>query len=314
MEISKHKISFFDSLINSCEVGVSLSNSLLNLNIKLDSFLITLIKNGEQTGTLVNSLLQISKNLEKRNEIRKRITSTLIYPLFILFATIVMAVFLVMFIFPKILPLLNSLNIELPFLTILVKSIYELFRNYTLHILITISLVILVFKILYSKIFKFKLALHKLILVIPILSNYLILNINSNICSVGEVLLNSNRSLSDLHIFNRDQSNNIIYRNIFDSIYKDSINGISFTHSISKYTKLFNKIMINMIDIGERTGNLAIMMGHCSRIFEQDMDTFLKRFSSLIEPILMIFMGVVVGSIALSIILPVYEITNHLSK
>ncbi len=69
-----------------------------------------------------------------------------------------------------------------------------------------------------------------------------------------------------------------------------------------------------MIDIGERTGNLAIMMGHCSRIFEQDMDTFLKRFSSLIEPVLMIFMGVVVGSIALSIILPVYEITNHLSK
>jgi type II secretory pathway component PulF len=80
------------------------------------------------------------------------------------------------------------------------------------------------------------------------------------------------------------------------------------------YPNLFLRIMIDMCSIGERTGNLALMFGHCSRIFEQDIDLFLKRFSSLIEPVLMIFMGLIVGSIALSIILPVYEITNHLSK
>lgn len=314
METSKFKIDIYNNLIADCERGVSLSKSILNLSVKFDSFLITLIKNGEQTGSLVNSLLQVSKNLEKRNEIKKRIVGTLIYPAFILFATVGMAVFLVMFIFPKILPLLNSLNIKLPLLTRIVKFIYEFSSQYFIHSSVLLILLIILIKYVYSKVYRIKLIAHKTIFRIPLISNYFVLNTNSNICSIGEILLNSNRSLSDLHVFNREQSRNIIYAQAFDSIYSDSINGISFAQSITKYPGLFNRIMINMCDIGERTGNLSLMMGHCSRIFEQDIDILLKRFSSLMEPVLMILMGVIVGSIALSIILPVYEITNHLSR
>jgi type II secretory pathway component PulF len=314
MEINKYKIKIYESLISDCQKGISLSKSLLNLNIKLDYFMITLIKNGEQTGSLILALSQISKNLEKKNELKKRLISTLIYPIFIFVATIFMAIFLVMYIFPKILPLLNSLNIELPFLTRLIKFLYESGASYGLYIIISIIVVLIITKLLYKKYSYLRLKFHQFILTIPLLSNYIILNINSSICSIGEILLSSNRSLSDLHIFNRDTINNLIYKNIFDLVYTESIVGISFTQSLSRFPKFFNRTMINMCEIGERSGNLSEMMGHCSRIFEQDIDLFLKRFSSLIEPVLMIFMGLIVGSIALSIILPIYEITNHLNK
>ncbi len=314
MENEAYKIKIYDNLINDCEIGISLSKSLLNLNLKLDSLLITLIKNGEQGGTLVLSLSQISRNLEKRNELMKKMISTLIYPAFIFIATIFMAIFLVMYIFPKILPLLNSLNIQLPFLTRLVKFLYEFGISYGLYVATLSLLIIFSFKFSYKRFDIFKFNIHKILFKIPILSNYLILDINSFLCNIGEILLSTNRSLSDLHLFNRDTTTNLIYKKIFNQIYNESLIGISFTKSISKYPKFFNKIMINMCNIGERSGNLSEMMGHCSRIFEQDIDTFLKRFSSLIEPILMIFMGVIVGSIALSIILPVYEITNSLNK
>jgi general secretion pathway protein F len=314
MEDNINKINIYNSLISDCEFGLSLSKSLQNLNIKLDSFLLTLIKNGEVSGSLMLSLSQISKNLEKRNELIKRVISTLIYPIFIFIATIFMAVFLVMYIFPKILPLLNSLNIKLPFLTRLVKLIYEFSIGYGLYVLFGSLFIIFIYKYSYNKFINFKLIIHKLILKIPLVSSYLILDINSSLCNVGEILLASNKSLSDLHIFNRDTAKNLVYKEIFNNIYNDSIIGISFTQSLSKYPKFFNKIMINMCNIGERSGNLSEIMSHCSKIFEQDIETILKRFSSLIEPVLMIFMGIVVGSIALSIILPVYEITNNLNK
>jgi type IV pilus assembly protein PilC len=83
---------------------------------------------------------------------------------------------------------------------------------------------------------------------------------------------------------------------------------------MNQYPQIFVQTMIDMCAIGEKTGNLALMLGHCSRIFEQDLDLLFKRFSALIEPVLMITMGIIVGAIALSIILPVYEITNHLTK
>ncbi len=314
IEENKYKIMIYDSLIKSCEAGLSLSKSLNYLNIKLDSLLITLIKNGEQTGTLILSLSLISKNLEKRNENIKKIISTLIYPAFIFIATIFMAIFLVMYIFPKILPLLNSLNIELPILTRVVKFIYELSISYGIYLIISILTSAILFKFVYNKYYFFKFLIHKYILRIPLLSNYLILNINSSLCNIGEIILSSNKPLSDLHAFNRDTSSNLIYKGIFDQIYNESISGISFTQSISKYPYFFNKTMVNMCSIGEKSGNLQEMMGYCSKIFEQDIDTSLRRFSSLIEPILMIFMGIIVGSIALSIILPVYEITNNLNK
>jgi type II secretory pathway component PulF len=159
-----------------------------------------------------------------------------------------------------------------------------------------------------------KIRYHEILLKTPILGLYIKIKILSSVCSIGEIILSSGRSLTEFHSFSYNSSNNLIFKDAFNKIYDQSIQGISFTNSMKLYPNLFLRIMIDMCSIGERTGNLALMFGHCSRIFEQDIDLFLKRFSSLIEPVLMIFMGLIVGSIALSIILPVYEITNHLSK
>jgi type II secretory pathway component PulF len=131
---------------------------------------------------------------------------------------------------------------------------------------------------------------------------------------MGEMLLSSGRGIQDLLVFSKDSSRNIVYKDIFEKMYVDSVSGVSLSISLSKYKLYFPIIMIDMVNLGERTGNLGVMLGHCSKIFEQDIDNALKRFTSLIEPVLMVLMGLIVGSIALSIILPVYEITNHISK
>lgn len=313
MDASKMRKKIYERLILDCEQGVSLSRSMLNSKVVFDSLLIILIKNGEYSGSLVSTLSQVAKNLEKRNELKKKLISTLIYPSFIFIATIGMTLFLVLYIFPKILPLLGSLDIELPLLTRMVKFIYEYAISYGLQTA-GISIVLSVLSIfLIKKITYIKKHFHKTLIFIPILGSYIKMNTLGTLCGIGEMLLSSGRSLSEFHSFSKESSKNLLFKSAFKDIYSQSIKGISFSNSMEAYPKLFSRTMVDMCSIGERTGNLATMLGHCSRLFEQDIDLFLKRFSSLIEPMLMIFMGVIVGAIALSIILPVYEITNHLN-
>lgn len=314
MDISQRRKRVYEILIHDCERGTSLSNSMHQSGVRFEALLIALIKNGEYAGSLVLALSQVSKNLEKRNELKKRVISTLIYPIFILVATICMALFLVLYIFPKILPMLGSMNIKLPLITIIVKKVYEFSIEYGL--IVSAIGIIIVIMIIFSinKLYLFRKSFHSLLLAIPLLNKYIKLNTLEFICEVGEMLLNSGRSLSEFHIFIADSTGNIIYKNVFKEIHSQSIQGVSFTNSMNQYPQIFVQTMIDMCAIGEKTGNLALMLGHCSRIFEQDLDLLFKRFSALIEPVLMITMGIIVGAIALSIILPVYEITNHLTK
>lgn len=314
MDFSKKRIIIYENIIIGCDRGVSLSKSIQNSTKCFDPLLINLIKNGEYSGSLSQSLLKASKNIEKRNELKKKILSSLIYPIFIFITTICMSLFLVLYIFPKILPMLGTLNIKLPLLTVIIKFIYESSIKYGLYSII-ISIVIITLCIyLINKYDFLKSNINLILLKLPIIGFYIKINTNTSICGIGEMLLSSGCSLSDFHIFSRDSSINILYKNVFRDIYLQSIQGISFSFSMSNYPLLFSQTMIDMCKIGEKTGNLSQMMGYCSVIFDQDIDIFLKRFSVLIEPILMIFMGLIVGSIALSIILPIYEITNHLNK
>lgn len=314
MDSSNKRKEIWKELLLDCTKGISLSKSLSNSNAKFDPLLISLIKSGEYSGSLVLALDQIYKNLEKRAELKSKIIGILIYPVFIFFTTIAMTIFLIMYIFPKILPLLSSLNIKLPLITRMVKMTYEIISNYWLYIIVIIFVTIVTTFISLKKSLYLRSFIDRLLISIPILKSYIKLRILSSVCGAGEMLLSSGISLPDFHLFAKSSVDNIFFKKAFDTLHKESIQGISFNQSIASSKDIFPKIMIEMCAVGERTGSLGVMLGHCAKIFEADIEDFLKRFSSLIEPALMISMGLVIGTIALSIILPIYEITNHLGK
>lgn len=314
IDSSVHRKDIYELFIKEIQQGVSLSRSIKNKNIRFHNILITLIQNGESSGHLSEALMQAYYYLEKKNEMLKKIISSLIYPAFIVIATICMTLFLILYIFPKIIPLLRSLNIELPMITRIVQAIYYFSISNGIWIVVGVIVTYLFSIFLIKKSVYFKCKFHKLIISIPIANKYIKIYLVSSICSMGEMLLNSGKGLPEMLKFSTESSKNIIYKNVFNEIYLESVKGVSLNSSIRKYKNIFPPLLADMCEIGEKTGNLAQMFGHCSRIFEQDLDIFLKKFSSLIEPILMVLMGLIVGSIALSIILPIYEITNHLNK
>ncbi|MDQ5893667.1 MAG: type pilus assembly protein PilC [Patescibacteria group bacterium] len=304
----------YDELLKSIQQGISLSKSIRNSGIRFNGLLVSLIQNGESTGSLSETLLQAYSYLEKRNEMKKKLITSLLYPMFIIFATIAMTLFLVLYIFPKIIPLLSSLDIKLPLITRIVQGVYYFSLSYGLLVSGCILVLIVATNILIAKSVYVKSRFHRTIISLPLLSSSVKTYLMSSVCRMGEIFLSSGKSVPDFLLFTQQSTSNIVYKIAFGEIYEETIQGVSLSVSIKKRRDLFPLLLSEMSALGEKTGNLAQMLGHCSRIFDQDIDDSLKRFSSLIEPTLMVLMGLIVGSVALSIILPVYEITNHLTK
>ncbi len=314
IENSIGKKNMLGEIVNSIQHGLSLSKSIRNQNLRFNSLLLILIENGEQNGTLSDSLLQAYNYLYKKSELKKKIVSALVYPIFIFIATIFMSLFLILYIFPKIVPLLSSLDIELPLMTRIVQEIYYLMTEFGIYALVSGLVLGVLLRILILKSTTVKYKFDLLILSIPIVHKYTKINMMIPICSMGEMLLNSGRGIQELLVFARDSNSNSVLKNTFNRVYAESLNGIALSISLDRSKLYIPSLMIDMVSIGEKTGNLGALFGHTARIFEQEIENVLKSFTSLIEPVLMVFMGLVVGSIALSIILPVYEISNHLSK
>lgn len=311
---SKKRKKIYEIMIFNIEKGISLSKLLLSEKIKFNNLLIVLIHNGEKVGNLSNSLKHASILLQRRNELKNKIINSLIYPSFIIFFTIIMTLFLILFIFPKILPLLNSLNIELPLITVIIQSIYNLSINYGLLILAMISVLSISLLLILKKNRNLNIKFNNLIINLPFLSKYIKMYNSINICYLGENILNSGRDTNSLLSTLFESENNILIKESYERIRESIMRGISLSVSLEKELNLFPTLLIHMCYLGEKTGNLSIMFSNCAKVFDNEIENFLKKFTALIEPVLMVFMGLIVGSVALSIILPIYEITNHLGK
>lgn len=315
METSKKRIHILKQLLEKVEKGVSLSKSILLSQARFEPMLVSMIEHGEFSGILAVSLRQVSEMMEKGSEIKKKIVGALIYPAFIALATIGMTLFLVMYIFPKIIPLFSSMNIKLPLLTRAVRELYVILVQFGIWGVLLFIAVSAIFFYSYSykkhKVFRFR--VQFILLVLPVMGRMLQKFFICISCRSTATLLDCGQPLPRILAQLGTSSSFEMYKKAWMFSKEEVERGISLSQSLRSFTTSFPVIVPDMISIGERTGSLSLMFHHISRMYEQELDDFIKQLSTSIEPVLMIFMGLIVGSVALSIILPIYEITNHLS-
>ncbi len=314
MENSKKQKMEYENIKKSIDKGISLTRSVSILKISFDPILISMITYGESSGILALSLHQAGEMMGKGGEIKKKIVGAMIYPMFIALATIAMTLFLVMYIFPKIIPLFSTMNIDLPLLTRIVKKIYELLVQYGLWGLISFFIITTILYFIYKRKKRLRMIAQSIILRIPLIGSIIQRYIICNQCRTIETLLDCGQTLPPIILRLAPSSPMDIYRSSWSISHTDILRGIALSDSLRSFKTLFPSIVPDMISIGERTGSLSIMCRQISKMYEQELEDFIKHLSTSIEPVLMIAMGLIVGSVALSIILPIYEITNHLSK
>lgn len=268
---------------------------------------------GEKSGTLDESLERVAGQLEKEREMFSKIKGAMIYPMIILAASFILGLAMTFWILPKITPLFKGLNVELPISTQLLmkfSSFIQLHGFVFFIFLVTFSFVLIwLLRQKFSRPFT-----HFIILKFPVVSR---ISKNANIArfsrSLG-VLLKSGLNIYEALGIATEMTNNHYYKKVLFKASESTGKGAKLSGELALYKNLFPVMATKMIRVGEESGKLEDTLVYLADFYEKEVDESLKSLSTYIEPALLIFIGVVVGFIALSIITPIYSITSGIRR
>lgn len=303
----------FKSIVSDVSRGQYLSTSLQKFNKMFGDFSINMISFGESTGMLSDNLEYLAEELKKKNELRKKMIGAFIYPALVTFATLGITGFLMLYLFPKIMPVFQSLRVELPLPTRIVMFFSNFLINYGLILFLSSVIILIVFLFLLKRVPVIRFYFDKFIMKIPAIGE-VVKNYNlANITRTMGLLLKSGVTLGETLEIATKVSGNVVYKKEFENMAAVVNRGEQISKYLAKNRDLFPDVLSQIISVGERSGNLSNSLLYLSELYENEVGEFTKNISTLIEPVLMIVMGLMVGFIAISIITPIYGLTSHLS-
>ena len=312
---TKHpaKKKVFDQLIKDVSCGQYLATSLARTNNLFGDFAINIIRVGETSGILTQNLKYLADELEKRRMLRNKVLGALIYPAFITTATLGVTALLTVYIFPKIMPIFISLKVPLPFTTRVLISVSEFLRSWGLLSIFILILFVIAFFVVRAKSSRIRLVSDKMLLYLPFGGKIARSYNYANFSRTLGLMLRSGVSISVAMGITAQTTPNRIYRGAYTSLSEGLLRGETLSQGLAEMPALFPDMLTHMVAVGEKTGSLSQTLVYLAELYEADIEDLTKNLSSSIEPILMLVMGLLVGLIAVSVITPIYAITQHLS-
>ncbi len=308
----KGYLNILNKIILDVSNGQSLSNSLAKFPQMFSEFSVNIIRFGESNGILSENLEYLALELKKNQLLRKKVIGAFIYPVVVVFATFGITGFLMIYLFPKIIPVFQSLKMELPISTKLVIFLSNYIRFNGVYLFLGLVFFVFSFILLLKKSHDFRFYFDKVILKIPVIGNIVKdYNLANSTRTIG-LLLKGGVTVSDAIFIAEKTCSNLVYKEEFKKLSESVNRGDKISSYLNSRTDLFPNVLSQIISVGERSGNLSNSLAYLSELYETQVDDFTKNISGLIEPALMVLMGLLVGFIAISIITPIYSITQNI--
>lgn len=308
----KSLITILDAVIKDVSSGQNLSTSLGKFHNVFGDFSINIISFGESAGILSDNLIYLADELKKKNALQKKVKGAFIYPAVVTLATLGITGFLMIYLFPKILPVFSSLHMTLPLSTRIIMSLSDFLIHHGFALIVGIVIFVLVFIFTLKKVPTFRFYFDKLLMKIPMIGEVIKhYNLANTTRTIG-LLLKSGVTFGETLAITTKISGNLVYKKEFAAMSEAINRGERVSVYLAKNRELFPEVLTQIVSVGERSGNLSNSFIYLSELYENEVEEFTKNISNLIEPALMIFMGVLVGFIAISIITPIYSITQNL--
>jgi type IV pilus assembly protein PilC len=310
---SRSAAHIYKSLLNDVQRGQALSAGVQKFERFFGEYCVNIIRVGEASGTLNENLEYLAEELKKKQALRRKVVGALVYPAVIVVATVAIVVMLTIYIFPKIIPIFAGVKAQLPLSTRILIVLSDFLAARGLYLLGVISLLTIGFFILVRYVPKFHLFIDKILVRLPLfgkLSKYYNL---SNITRTLSILLRSDVRIIQAMDLVSAATRNLAYRKELEISKERIMKGQKIAAQFKENQVLFPPLMTQMITVGESTGNLGGTLEYISQMYEDEINELTKNLTTLIEPVLMIVMGIIVGFIAVSIITPIYSITQSLT-
>lgn len=267
-----------------------------------------LIEAGEVSGTLPQILLQLAKNLEATQNLRKKIVSALIYPSVLIAASCAAILIFMVFVIPIFEKLFKSFNAQLPPLTQFILDFSKILQQYLFVIIAGLVLLSRLFTS-YIRTPMGRKTMHAFLLNAPVISSVTKDIVHARICIILSMLIRSGLSfLKSLEIAS-NVSGNYFFETALASIRQEIQQGKTFSNCLEEHP-IFDPMFVNLVKIGEEGGRLPEMTEKAGEFFESRVDVFSSRVSILIEPFIMVFVGSTIGVIAVSLFLPIIKLSS----
>jgi type IV pilus assembly protein PilC len=291
--------------------GMTLADAVAKHEKIFNSYYVSMIRAGEESGNLVEDLEQLASRYEKDHDLLLKVRSALLYPSIVLALAIGLGISVTMFIFPKLITLFNSIKYELPWYTKAMISTAKFLTTYGWQTMFGIIIFIALIIYLAKKPFSAP-VMHRFYLNFPIVGQIDHTLNMSRFCLIFGTLLKSGIPIAKALTITGNLMGNVVYKETLLSAVTRVKNGEPFS-SVIEDSELFPLFAKRMLIIGEQTGKLTDMLLYLSNFYESELDSMLKNLSTILEPVLIVFIGLVVLSVALSIITPIYNFVGQVS-
>jgi type IV pilus assembly protein PilC len=292
--------------------GKSLSASFEEYRNAFPAAFIGLLRAGEVSGNLDKTLNTLNQYLSKEYSLRQKVRSAMIYPAVLLVASVGVIILLLIFVLPRLMKTFESSDITLPFITRFFIAISSaLTYSYLLDLIVIAFLGWGVFML--KRTVRGKRWSLNVLTRVPVARDVILKVAMVRFCRTLGNLIETGISAVEALELTADSIGNVQYKEALMQCSHDIKNGVSLSRALTEHPKLFPKVLVSLVGIGEKTGTLGSVLVSLADFYENEVNSHLKDLTSILEPVLLLIMGLVVGGIALSILLPIYKLVGSFS-
>lgn len=301
--------NFIEKTIIGLNEGENLS-AIWQKNFNLPAYLISSINIAEHTGLLAESLKDTGVFLTKEYELKQKLRQICIYPVFLLCVLAIVIMLMIFLVIPAFADIFQRMHIDLPYLTATILSIGLNIKAHFIK-LCTFLLIIFIAIILVGQKDKLRLIFLQYILKLPVFGDFLRKFYLVNIVNQLIFLLESGISIDEALNIMLNSNHNILVQDNLKTVQNLVKQGFSLADAFAKVSLSVN-ILQEFIDIGEKTGMLKDILSYLVSFWEKELDNTIKICLQLLEPILMISVGFIVGVFIIAIIMPLFDLVNNI--
>jgi type IV pilus assembly protein PilC len=299
-------------VVDDVESGASLSEALGKHPKAFNRLYVNMVRAGEAGGALEVILQRLADFLEKAQTLKRKVIGAMVYPAVVIFVAVSILTFIMVAIIPKFKKIFDEFGLTLPWATQTLIKVSNWMADYWWTIPMFPMAVYLFIKLLrLSRAGNF--ALDRAVLWIPILGQLVEKTIVARTMRTLGTLISSGVPILEAINIVKETSNNAVFERMFQRVFESIREGDTIADPLRE-SRLVDDMVTNMVEVGEETGDLDTMLYKIADFYDEQVDILVKSLISLLEPIMIVFLGFVIGAIVISLFLPLIKLLEGLSK
>ena len=305
----KSYLSFINEVRTAVEEGQSLYNALESQTVyKLPDFFLHSLKVAGQSGKMADVLANMGNFFSMQNRVKKQVANALAYPIFIFVVAMGMTGFLISFVVPKITGIFEDTGQELPKVTQFVLALSDFLSHHSMALIVGFISLIVIFKLSYSKVHSFRVMIDRVLLNMPILGNMIQNHELGRFSYILSLMLDSGVSYAQAVQLASTTLSNEALKEVFKEASSKVMEGNKLSNALNMSKGLKPKRnFMQSLALGEESSEVASVLFNLSRLYAEENEDRIKMLLSMLEPIMMLLIGGIVGTIVTAMLLPIFS-------